>query len=150
VFERLRRIFGQTPNSTTPAPASAQRTRPLPPPEPEPDEITVPEISVADLRAALETQQSLLLLDVRETYEWNQAHVPPLAGLDVRHIPMNTVPDRMGELPREQPIVVMCAHGSRSFGVTHWLIEQGFNARNLTGGITRWTQSGGPVERTRQ
>lgn len=150
MFNRLRRIFGQTPTSTPSTPPSAQRSRPLPPPEPEPDEIAVPEITVADLRAALDAQHPLLLLDVREVYEWNQVHVPLFAGLDVRHIPMNSVPDRIGELPGEQPIVVMCAHGSRSFGVTHWLIEQGFNARNLSGGITRWAQSGGPVERTRQ
>jgi rhodanese-related sulfurtransferase len=59
---------------------------------------------------------------------------------------MNSVPGRLAELPKEQPIVVLCAHGSRSFGVTHYLREQGYNALNLKGGITQWHVQGGEVE----
>lgn len=115
--------------------------RPLPPPEPEPEEITVPEISVAQLQAAL-AGASPLVLDVRELYEWRQVHLPTAL-----HIPMNEVPARLGELPQDQPIVVLCAHGSRSYGVAGYLIEQGYQASSLAGGITQWARDGGEISR---
>ena len=122
--------------------------KPVPPPapEPDPDEIKVPEITPLELRTALEGSKPPFVLDVREQYEWSQVHMT-----DAKHIPMGSVPVRLNELPRDRTIVVMCAHGSRSFGVTHYLLEQGFDAQNLTGGITRWHQRGGEVVvRTRQ
>jgi rhodanese-related sulfurtransferase len=123
IFDRLKQLF------TKPGPTS----KPLPPlpPEPDPEEIKVPELTATELRTALATGRPPLVLDVREQYEWNQVHLP-----DALHIPMNRVPDRLSELPGDRTIVVMCAHGSRSYGVAHYLREQGFDAYNLTGGIT--------------
>ena len=109
--------------------------------EPDPDEIKVPEVTASELHAELASPQPPLLLDVREPYEWNQVRLP-----DALHIPMNTVPTRLNDLPKDRPIVVFCAHGSRSFGVTYFLRENGFDARNLAGGITQWHIQGGPVE----
>jgi rhodanese-related sulfurtransferase len=123
LFDSVKHLF------TKPEPTS----KPLPPitPEPEPEEIKVPELTPAALRTALATGNPPLVLDVREQYEWNQVNLP-----DALHIPMNRVPDRLADLPRDRTIVVMCAHGSRSYGVTHYLREQGLDAYNLTGGIT--------------
>ena len=117
--------------------------RPIAPlvPEPEADEITLPELTIPALRAALAAPNPPQLLDVRELYEWRQVRIPG----DL-HIPMNSVPDRLDELNRSRPVVVFCAHGSRSFGVTYFLREQGFAASNLTGGITQWHIQGGPIE----
>ncbi len=117
--------------------------RPIAPltPEPEPDEISVPEMSTRDVMGSLTSETPPLLLDVREPYEWRQVRIA-----DALHIPMNSVPDRLDDLPRDRPIVVLCAHGSRSFGVTYFLRERGFDARNLTGGITQWHIQGGAVE----
>lgn len=117
-------------------------SRPLPPPEPEPEEITVPEVTVADLQAALMGEQPPLLLDVREPWEWRQVHMATAL-----HIPMNDVPDRLPELPVTQAIVVICAHGSRSYGVAGYLIEQGYRASSLAGGITQWAHEGGAISR---
>jgi rhodanese-related sulfurtransferase len=118
------------------------KKQPAPPaPEPDPEAIQVPEMTVADLRAALAGGEPPLLLDVRESYEWRQVRIP-----GAMHMPMNSVPGRLPELPKEQPIVVLCAHGSRSFGVTHYLREQGYDAINLKGGITQWHVQGGAVE----
>lgn len=122
-------------------PAPPQRTIAPLTPEPEPDEITVPEMSTATVIDALHSESPPLLLDVREPYEWRQVRIA-----DALHIPMNSVPDRLDDLPHDRPIVVLCAHGSRSFGVTYFLRERGFDARNLTGGITQWHIQGGPVE----
>ncbi len=133
LLSRLRtRIWGKVP-----PPA-----RPLPPFEPEPEEITVPEVTVAELQAALTHGLPPLLLDVREPWEWRQVHMD-----HALHIPMNDVPERLSELPGEQTIVVICAHGSRSYGVAGYLIEQGYRASSLAGGITQWAHEGGAISR---
>ena len=109
--------------------------------EPEADELHVPEMSPAAARTALHGECPPLLFDVREPYEWRQVRIP-----HARHMPMNSVPAHLAELPTDQPIIVYCAHGSRSFGVAYYLREQGFDAYNLTGGITQWHIQGGDVE----
>lgn len=121
--------------------AAAQPPLPPPAPEPEAEEFHVPELAPATLRAALHGDAPPLLLDVREPYEWRQVRIP-----GAHHIPMNSVPQHLAELPIDRPIVVYCAHGSRSFGVAHYLREHGFDASNLTGGITQWHIQGGEVE----
>jgi rhodanese-related sulfurtransferase len=105
--------------------------------EPEP---VVPEMTVEELADALDGPNPPLLLDVREPYEWRQVRFA--AGL---HIPMSEIPQRLAELPQEGAIVVTCAHGSRSYSVAVWLLDQGYRASSLQGGITRWAQTGRPV-----
>ncbi len=119
---------------------------PLPPSEPDEEEVYVPEVSVADLLAGLKSAAQPLLLDVREAFEWRQARIPAKGERAVVHIPMNDVPNHLDQLPKDKEIIVFCAHGSRSYGVTAWLIEQGYQARNLAGGITQWHVQGGEVE----
>jgi len=109
--------------------------------DPDPEEIRVPEWQVGQALAALQSDAPPLLLDVREPYEWRQVRMP-----NALHIPMNDVPQHLEALPRERTIVVLCAHGSRSFGVTYFLRQQGFDAYNLVGGITQWHIQGGEVE----
>lgn len=136
ILDSIKQIFAKP----TPAPRPATTLTP----EPEPDELHVPEMSPAVARAALHSARPPLLLDVREPYEWRQVRIP-----GARHIPMNSVPAHLAELPADQPIIVFCAHGSRSFGVAYYLREQGRDAYNLTGGITQWHIAGGEVEVTR-
>jgi len=122
-------------------PAPVQPPIALPSSEPDPEEIVVPELTSREVQERLQTEQPPLLLDVREPYEWRQVRIP-----GALHIPMNSVPARLNELPKERPIVVFCAHGMRSFGVTHFLRQQGWEAFNLAGGITQWHIQGGEVE----
>ena len=127
----IRRWLGQE------KPAAAPPPRLNLPEEPEP---VVPEVTVEELRTALAQSLPPLVLDVREAYEWRQVRMP-----DARHIPMNDVPGRVDELRQAGAVVVMCAHGSRSYSVAAWLIEQGINASSLQGGITQWAARGGTV-----
>lgn len=132
LLDTVKNLFGK--------PALSPLTTPAPEPEAE-EEIRVPELTPSAVRAALQSDAPPLLLDVREPYEWRQVRIP-----GAHHIPMNSVPQHLTELPTDRPIVVYCAHGSRSFGVAHYLREQGFDASNLTGGITQWHIQGGEVE----
>ena len=125
-----------------------QQASPLPsqrvsPPRMEEDEaeIVVSEISVETLRTALASAVPPLVIDVREPYEWQLVRMA-----EARHIPMNEVPAQLDTIARDREVVVVCAHGSRSYGVAAWLIEQGVSAASLAGGITQWASQGGSVE----
>jgi rhodanese-related sulfurtransferase len=107
------------------------------------EEPRVPEVTAQELMAEMsdDGSESRLLLDCREHYERAQAYIPGSA-----HIPMNSIPMRLGELDREKDIVVYCAHGNRSYGVAGWLNQQGYKARSLKGGIVDWQHRGGKVD----
>jgi len=75
-----------------------------------------------------------LLLDCREPWEFQAAHIE---GATL--IPMRAIPERLAEIPRDQPVVVYCHAGVRSFDVASWLNTQGVNAVSMSGGIDRWS-----------
>ena len=93
------------------------------------------DISVEELAAWMTAGRPFTLLDVREDHEIKAASLPGAV-----HIPMRDVPARAAELPRSQPVVVVCHHGGRSERVTGFLKMQGFeHAVNLDGGIDAWS-----------
>lgn len=81
-----------------------------------------------------------LLLDVREDAEWVEGHAP-----DAVHVPMHEVPGRLAELPRDRPVDVVCHFGGRSAQVVAYLVQQGYDARNVDGGMDAWEKAGRPV-----
>jgi sulfur-carrier protein adenylyltransferase/sulfurtransferase len=102
------------------------------------DEIT-PETLAERLAAGV----TPALLDVREPYEWAIARLP-----EARLVPLDTLPDVVHTLDPEQELIVYCHHGMRSAAAVAWLREQGFEkARNLTGGIDRWSREVDPSTR---
>ena len=97
----------------------------------------VQQISVDELKARRDRGEKPLVLDVREAWELQLAHIP-----DVVHVPMNEVPARLGEFSRDAETIIMCHAGGRSMRVAHFLVNQGFtNVANLIGGIDAWSQS---------
>ena len=83
------------------------------------------------------------LLDVREAHEWEIARLP-----QARLVPLHALPDVVHTLDPEEELVVYCHHGMRSAAAVAWLREQGFDrARNLTGGIDRWSREVDPSTR---
>jgi rhodanese-related sulfurtransferase len=95
------------------------------------------EITVEDLKAALDRGEEIVLVDVREPWEHELARI---AGGKL--MPMGDVPARAHqELDDEDHIVVFCHHGVRSMHVANWLRQQGFEkAQSLRGGIDRWSK----------
>ncbi len=100
------------------------------------------EITIDQLRDLLASPDPPLLLDVREPWEFETAHI---AG--ARLIPMGDIPGRAHqELDEDQPIAVLCHHGARSLSVTVWLRQQGFaKAQSVAGGIDAWSRSIDPT-----
>jgi len=97
--------------------------------------MNVPEITPKEFLARRDSGESLTLLDVREDWELGVASVP-----NIVHIPMGQVADRVGELDRSRPVVVMCRSGRRSLEVAKFLQQSGFEAVNLAGGILAWSR----------
>jgi rhodanese-related sulfurtransferase len=80
-----------------------------------------------------------VVLDVREAWEVQTACVTA-QGFELVKIPMHTIPPRLSELDRNQPIAVLCHHGGRSMQVAAFLVQQGFShMANITGGINAWS-----------
>jgi rhodanese-related sulfurtransferase len=100
------------------------------------------EISVDQLKQQLASPNPPLLLDVREQWEFDTAHI---AGAKL--MPMGDIPGRAHqELDDEQHIVVLCHHGARSLNVTMWLRQQGFEkAQSVAGGIDAWSRAIDPT-----
>ncbi|MBS3968133.1 MAG: rhodanese-like domain-containing protein [Truepera sp.] len=86
------------------------------------------------------TQNGSLLLDVREPDEHAEAHIP-----GDRLLPLTEFAERYSELPREREIVVYCRSGRRSAQVVNFLLAQGYQAINVTGGIIAWHEAELPV-----
>jgi rhodanese-related sulfurtransferase len=125
----LRRAAGRALRGDKPeAPAfKPAPTRPEPEPEPELDI----EVDEATLASWMRDKAPLVLLDIRESHELQ--HGVAEGALLIR---MNDIPQRLDDLPLlDARIVVYCAAGGRSFGVSHWLRENGWtDVWSLTSG----------------
>jgi rhodanese-related sulfurtransferase len=133
LLDAVKNLFGK--------PASEQYEAPLATTLAEPEPIKVVELDAIELMAERRNGGSPLLLDCREPFEWKQVRIPGSL-----HIPMNEIPYRLAELDKEANIVVVCAHGVRSYSVAGFLTEKGFAARSLKGGVATWQSRGGEVE----
>jgi adenylyltransferase/sulfurtransferase len=101
------------------------------------------EVPPRSLAARLAAGLTPTLLDVREPYEWAIARLP-----DARLVPLDTLPDVVHTLDPSAELVVYCHHGMRSAAAVAWLRDRGFRrARNLTGGIDRWSREVDPSTR---
>jgi hydroxyacylglutathione hydrolase len=95
---------------------------------------TTEQIGVEELDARIHEGRAGSILDVRRPGEWQAGHI---AG--AVHVPLNTLGDRAGELPNDQPVAVVCAGGFRSSIGTSILERQGFTKiTNVVGGMAAW------------
>jgi rhodanese-related sulfurtransferase len=85
-------------------------------------------------------QGGTFVLDVRTPEEWNEFHAP-----NTTLIPLDELPSRVGELPKDRPIVVVCRSGNRSQEGRDILLQAGFDAASMNGGLNEWRDRGHPV-----
>jgi adenylyltransferase/sulfurtransferase len=94
------------------------------------------DITVGQLKTTIDSGKRLVLVDVREPYEYSLCHIESSTL-----IPVEELPTRLGELNRDSAIVVYCHVGIRSTGAVRLLKQAGFaNVRNLQGGIDEWAR----------
>ncbi len=100
--------------------------------------IEVPTIEVAQVPDPI--PDGVTVVDVREPIEWHYGRIDGAV-----HIPITQLPDRAGELPDGQQLLVVCKVGSRSSQATAFLREKGFEAINLAGGMIDWADAERPM-----
>ena len=74
--------------------------------------------------------ENALLLDVRHPAELAVEQAPGAVN-----IPLDQLRARLGELPRDREIHVICRSGQRAYYATRILLQNGFKARNISGGM---------------
>jgi rhodanese-related sulfurtransferase len=108
------------------------------------EENRVRQAAVDEVPSTLDTDgsggEAVVLLDVREDDEWQLGHAP-----GARHIPMGEVPARLDEIPTDAELYVICHGGGRSQRVADYLVRNGYQPVNVSGGMAAWAGSGRPV-----
>ena len=86
-------------------------------------------------------QEGAYFLDVRTQDEWNEFHAP-----NSTLIPLDQLPTRLSEIPRDKEIVVVCRSGNRSQQGRDILLSGGFTqVSSMTGGLNEWRSKGYPI-----
>lgn len=107
----------------------------------------IPSIDVqeASSRLAGGEPDGAVIVDVREPEEVAAVRV---SGATL--MPMSGFTEHAAELPRDRPLLILCASGARSAAVTGYLLRSGWtDVANIDGGIKAWERAGLPVERGR-
>jgi adenylyltransferase/sulfurtransferase len=97
--------------------------------------MAVPTVTVQDLKAMRDAQKDHLLVDVREPQEYETCRIEGALLL-----PLGQLAARMSELPKDKELIVHCHHGGRSAQAVNYLVNQGYKASNLAGGIDAWSE----------
>lgn len=107
------------------------------------DVLELPQISVDELKEKIETIDSLQVIDVRRTGEYESGH-----ALKAVNAPLaNDVASKVSQLDKSKPTAVICLGGYRSSAAASLLQQNGFtNLMNVTGGTRAWIQAGHPTE----
>jgi rhodanese-related sulfurtransferase len=98
--------------------------------------------AVGPVEAQRLVEEGAFLLDVREQSEWREGRAPRAT-----HIPLGSLSQRLGELPKSRTIVAVCRSGRRSSSAASQLRSSGYTVLNLSGGMQAWQAAGLPVVR---
>ena len=104
----------------------------------------IPTIDVHEAERRLrEDPAGPLLIDVREANEFGQVRAPGAVL-----VPTSSFMTRVGELPADRPLLVVCHVGGRSAAVVGYLARSGrADVVNVAGGMDAWERAGLPVRR---
>jgi len=98
----------------------------------------IQEVEVAELAKLKENGETFRVIDIRQPAELNAGIIPGAEAL-----PMHLIPVRMGELQRDEKLIMVCRSGARSAQACMFLQQQGYeNVFNLRGGMIAWSGSG--------
>jgi rhodanese-related sulfurtransferase len=132
----FKKLFGGGEKEPKPAPMP-----PSSPPTPEPEPVRITEITPTELKSRLENGNHMIVVDMRQTWEYQLGHIP-----GAKHMFIQEIPARVNELPKDVDIVFQCWHGNTSQGACGFAIENGWPAGrvySLQGGMARWVQTHG-------
>ncbi len=101
-------------------------------------EAEVTELDAKAVARMLEGETPPVLVDVRERWEWD---IGNLSDRGAVLVPLGELPDRLSEIPRDRPVVLVCRSGERSMSAAIILVEEGWpEVYNFRGGMLAWAQ----------
>ena len=93
------------------------------------------EIAPTEVKARLDGGEKLVLVDVREPWEFEICRIE-----GAKLVPLGSLAASLNALPDVDEVICYCHHGMRSLDAAAWLRFQGFRrAKSLAGGIERWS-----------
>ena len=96
---------------------------------------------VSPQEAQQQIKNGARLIDVREPNEYQEVHAE-----GAQLMPLSEFETRYSELPKDQPLVMICRSGARSGRAAQYLLDNGYsNVSNLTGGTLAWQEAGLPT-----
>ncbi len=99
------------------------------------------QLSVCDLKSGLQSGDAPIVLDVRTSGEWEKKHIE-----GARHIPLPSLPARLAEVPKDQPVALLCGSGYRSSVAASLLQARGFHQlQNVMGGMGAYEEADCPA-----
>jgi rhodanese-related sulfurtransferase len=99
------------------------------------------DITSLEAKTIIDNSKNAYLLDVRTPEERRQGYIPGSVL-----IPIDMVEKRLAEIPKDRPVIVYCAVGSRSKSVARLLERSGYaEVYNMKDGIVGWYKNGLPV-----
>ncbi|MGC9310748.1 MAG: rhodanese-like domain-containing protein [Candidatus Aenigmatarchaeota archaeon] len=99
------------------------------------------EVAAKDLNKNLKSyQKKCVIIDVRSPEEYGEEHIGGAVN-----IPLEEIPDRLGELDKKKELILVCLSGLRSRKAIPLLEENGFKATIVKGGMIEWRRALGPA-----
>jgi len=96
--------------------------------------------TVSPEKAKAAQENGAMLIDVRESHEYRSGHAP-----GAKHISVQVIERRLGEIPKEREIIVICQSGMRSQKAAEILSRNGYKVLNVSGGMIGWQRAGQKV-----
>lgn len=93
--------------------------------------------TVSPAKAKAAQDEGAMLIDVRESHEYRSGHAP-----GAKHISVQVIERRLGEIPKERQIIVVCQSGMRSQRAADILSRNGYKVLNVSGGMIGWQRAG--------
>lgn len=121
-------------SSGSPAPAASAAVAAAP-------EKVNTKIAPADYQSKFGAGSDHILIDVRTPEEFASGHIPGSVN-----IPVDSLGQRLSEVPQDKPVVLYCRSGNRSGQAAQILDQAGYSQIYDLGGIVTWQQQGYPVQ----
>lgn len=100
-------------------------------------------LSVKETKALIDRTPNLYILDVRTPDEFREVRLKKSVL-----IPVSELERRVAEVPKNRPVLVVCAVGARSKTASELLVRRGYReVYHLDDGLVGWYRAGLPVER---
>lgn len=101
----------------------------------------VAQIEAADLREQLRKDKRVQMIDVRTAGEYAQGHIKGARLLPIHRLRRDLATLR---LDPNRPVIAICQTAHRSVPAVRLLRQQGYDAKQLSGGMSAWREAGYP------